>query len=100
MNSNFDAILKKAKKKKTIDPSALTNVNIIIATEYDEWQKKVINFLSEHKLTKEDNKKADWKGFVTKVMTEETTDVEDKKKKKQIISKAYQFASSMMVPKI
>lgn len=96
MNSNFDGILKKAKKKKNVDVSALKTVNIIIASNYDEWQVKILNYLKEQKLNKENAKGSDWKAFVTEVMVAETAEIDDKKKKKQVTAKAYQFASAMM----
>lgn len=37
MNKTFDALIKKAKKKKNIDVDALSQVIVLVGDSYNEW---------------------------------------------------------------
>lgn len=96
MNSNFDALVKKSKKKNSIDTSTLSLVNVIISDTYDEWQLKTLIYLKENDLNKENNKKVDWKSQINEFMSAELEGL-DKKAAKSVIAKGLQFASVKMV---
>ena len=98
LRNAFDNLVKKKKKKKSVDPASLTKVNILVSLHYQEWQQKILAFLKENKISKANpNPDVDWKKAVKDIMATFSAEITEKKAKKRFIAKGMEFASNMMV---